>query len=173
MSAPSDGPARRPERITADRLLQDMRGEIARADSKASVLLGALSMTVGAFASVLAGRGWSPALLSGPAAVAWWSGVGALTIALLALLMAVLPRYRHSDWTPGMPLTYFADVQRAVAEGRLSAALTDTEHAPPDRFAASLAATSRIVHDKHRWIRAGVGALCTGVPLLCAAVLTS
>ncbi|MFF9560068.1 Pycsar system effector family protein [Streptomyces albus] len=164
--------ARRPGHAVADRLLQDMRGEIARADSKAAVLLGAVSMTVGAFAGVLAGSDWSPSQLPCPGAAAWWTGVGALGIALLALLMAVLPRYGRSAWAPGMPLTYFADIRTAASRDQLRAALADTERATLDAFAASLAATSRIVHDKHRWIRAGVAALCAGLPLLCVPVLT-
>ncbi|GAA2625022.1 Pycsar system effector family protein [Streptomyces axinellae] len=155
----------------ADRLLQDIRGEITRADSKASVLLGALSMTVGAVAGVLTGRGWAPSQLPATATLVWWTGACALAAALFALLMAVFPRYRHSGWAPGMPLTYFGDVHRAAARGLLDSALRDTEEAALDSLAQALTATSRIVRDKHRWIRVGLGSFWAGTLLLCLAMV--
>lgn len=49
------------------RLLVDLRSEIARADSKASVLVAALGMTAGVISGWLAGSGWRPSALSAPA----------------------------------------------------------------------------------------------------------
>ncbi|MBB1257038.1 hypothetical protein H3146_27455 [Streptomyces sp. OF3] len=156
---------------TAQRLLDELRGEVARADSKASVLLGAIGMTVGTVTSVLTGRSWGPGRLAVPAQIVWWAGAGCLLLALGSLLMAVLPRYRDSRWQPGRPLTYFADIRRAAADGRLRDALADTERAPLDSLAASLGELSRIVSEKHRWVRAGLLAFCLGVPLLCVPML--
>lgn len=92
------------------RLLADLRAEIARADTKASVLAGAL----GIMAGLPGGHRWSPAALSPTATILWWAGATSLVTALFALLLAVLPRYRRSTWEPGRPLTYFGDIRRAA-----------------------------------------------------------
>ncbi|MFG2649908.1 Pycsar system effector family protein [Streptomyces sp. NPDC048436] len=137
-------------------LLADLRTEIARADSKATVLVGALSMSAGLLGGLLASRHWSPSLLSAPATALWWGGVASLVTALLSLLLAVVPRYRRSRWSPGEPLTYFGDVQRAAQAGQLNAALTETGRNPADGLLTTLTETSRIVARKHLWIRTGL-----------------
>ncbi|MFC8825219.1 Pycsar system effector family protein [Streptomyces sp. NPDC057137] len=150
----------------ATRLLADLRTEIARADSKAAVLVSALGMTVTAFGALLAGSNWSPAELITMAAAAWWVGAASLISALFALLMAVLPRHITSRWTPGHPLTYFGDIRRAVALGVLPAALAATDADPQAGRIHALAETSRIATQKHRWIRAGLIAFVVSVVLL-------
>ncbi|MEU6664642.1 Pycsar system effector family protein [Streptomyces sp. NPDC046727] len=152
--------------------MTDLRTEIARADSKASVLVAALGMTAGVFSGLLAGRGWTPAALSAPGALLWWSGTAALATSLFALLLAVLPRYRSGTWTPGQPLSYFGDIHDAVRHGHLETALADTERNPLAGLTAALTETSRIAARKHAWIRTGLIAFCTGTVLLPAALLT-
>ncbi|MGA5126769.1 Pycsar system effector family protein [Streptomyces pseudogriseolus] len=154
-----------------ERLLADLRTEIARADSKAAVLVAALGITAGVFSGLLAGRGWSPDALSAFGAAVWWAGTLALALSLLALLLAVLPRHRSGTWTPGQPLTYFGDIRRAVRAGRLDAALTDTEAHPLAALTSALTETSRIAWRKHQWIRTGLITFCTGTLLLPAALL--
>ncbi|MET7451108.1 Pycsar system effector family protein [Streptomyces sp. NPDC005574] len=156
---------------TAERLLGEVRGEIARADTKASVLVGALGMTAGVFTALLAGRDWSPGRLSAPAAALWWTGTAALALSLVSLLLAVLPRYRARTWAAGRPLCYFGDIQQAVREGRLAEALADTDRDPAAGLLASLAENSGIALSKHRWIRAGLIAFCVGTLLLPTAPL--
>ncbi|MEU6774617.1 Pycsar system effector family protein [Streptomyces sp. NPDC046759] len=169
VTAPPAGSA---ERIRlCERLLTDLRTEIARADSKASVLVAALGMTAGVFSGVLAGRGWTPAALSTPGTALWWSGILALTVSLLALLLAVLPRYRSGSWAPGRPLTYFGDIRQAAAQGHLESAIADTERDPAAALTASLVESSRIAARKHQWIRAGLIAFCVGTVLLPASLL--
>ncbi|WP_369377042.1 Pycsar system effector family protein [Streptomyces sp. cg36] len=148
------------------RLLSDVRAEIARADSKASVLVAALGITAGVVSGLLAGCGWSPDSLSRLGAVTWWGGTTLLALALLALLMAVVPRFGANGWTPGMPLSYFGDIRQAARQGRLTQALADTEHAPAASLLAALAETSRIAARKHQWIRGGLLAFCAGAVLL-------
>ncbi|MEU8953921.1 Pycsar system effector family protein [Streptomyces sp. NPDC048518] len=150
----------------ADRLLADLRTEIARADAKAAVLVAALGVMAGVFSGLLARREWSPASLSVPAASAWWSGVLALSMALLALLMAVLPRYGTSRWIPGAPLSYFDDIHRAARSGHLAEALADTERDPTADAVAALSATSRIALRKHQWVRASLLAFVFAAMLL-------
>ncbi|MFH8607620.1 Pycsar system effector family protein [Streptomyces sp. NPDC018029] len=163
-------PAREPGAGAAERLLLDLRTEIVRADTKATVLVTALGTAAGVFTGFLAKRGWPPAAFSGPGSSTWWAGMLALLLAVLALLMAVLPRYDGS-WTPGAPLTHFADVQRAARCGRLTQALIETERATSESILIALAATSRIALRKHQWIRTGLIAFATAVVLLPCSLL--
>ncbi|MGW1157163.1 Pycsar system effector family protein [Streptomyces sp. NPDC002513] len=154
-----------------ERLLAELRAEIARADSKASVLVAALGMTAGVFSGLLAGRKWTPAALSGPGTVLWWAGALCLALSLFALLLAVLPRYRSGSWAPGLPLSYFGDIQQAVRQGHLESALADTERLPTAGLTRALTETSRIAARKHQWIRAGLVAFGAGTVLLPASLL--
>ncbi|WP_405831584.1 Pycsar system effector family protein [Streptomyces sp. NBC_00105] len=155
----------------AVRLLADLRVEIARADSKAALLVGALGMTIGVFSSQLAGRHWQPSLLSTPGQAVWWSGAAALAMALPALLLAVLPRSLRTEWHAGGPLSYFGDVCSADRQGRLEEALATTDADPGAALRAALAANSRIAGRKHQWIRTGLFAFCAGALTLPAALL--
>ncbi|MGW2580934.1 Pycsar system effector family protein [Streptomyces virginiae] len=154
----------------ADRLLADLRVEVARADSKAALLVGALGMTVGVVSAQLSGPHRSPGSLSGSGTALWWAGAAALSLALLALLLAVLPRSLRSDWRAGSPLAYFGDIRSADRQGRLLEALADTGHDPGSAVRAALAANSRIAVRKHQWIRIGLLAYGPGALLLPAAL---
>ncbi|MEU4997570.1 Pycsar system effector family protein [Streptomyces sp. NPDC021622] len=156
---------------TAERLLDDLRTEIARADAKAAVLVAALGVMAGVFSGLLARREWTPASLSMPASSTWWAGVLALALTLLALLMTVLPRYGTSKWTPGAPLSYFGDIQRAARSGHLAEALADTELDPTADAIAALSTTSRIAQRKHQWVRTGLIAFTIAAVLLPVSLL--
>ncbi|MFG2313620.1 Pycsar system effector family protein [Streptomyces tendae] len=156
----------------AERLLGELRNEIARADSKAAVLVATLGMTAGVFSGLLAGRDWTPGALSDTGATLWWSGTATLAFSLFALLLAVLPRFGGGSWAPGRPLCYFGDIRRAVRAGRLADALAATDDDPDAALMAALTETSRIATRKHQWIRTGLVAFCAGTALLPAALLT-
>ncbi|MFJ9035342.1 Pycsar system effector family protein [Streptomyces sp. NPDC102406] len=154
-------------------LLAELRVDIARADAKAAVLIGALGLTAGVPGALLAGRGWTPGPLPVPVASLWWAGTLCLLTALLAVLLAVAPRHRARRWAPGRPLTYFDDVRRAAEAGLLAEALAQTESDPASALILALADTSRIAARKHFWIRAGLTAFGGAVLLLPAALLLS
>ncbi|GGY03792.1 Pycsar system effector family protein [Streptomyces djakartensis] len=158
---PPDDPGTR----AGTQLLADLRGEIARADAKATVLVGALGLSTGLLAALLTTRDWTPGRLPALAALLWWAGAASLAVALFALLLAVMPRYRRSRWAPGHPLTYFGDVRRAAAIGRLTTALADTGRDPALGLLLALTETSGIAARKHFWIRTGL------ISFGCAAVL--
>jgi hypothetical protein len=149
----------------AERLLSDLRTEIARADTKAAVLVAALGVATGIFGGLLAGHQQTLTRLSTLGSTAWWTGILALAVALLALLMAVLPRHSSIRWAPGAPLSYFDDIQRAARSGQLARALAETERVPSAGAITALTETSRIATRKHQWIRAGSIALCVAVVL--------
>ncbi|GAA3878662.1 hypothetical protein GCM10023084_34510 [Streptomyces lacrimifluminis] len=154
-----------------ERLLADLRTEIARADTKASVLVAALGMTAGVSSGLLAARDWNPAALTTFGTVVWALGVASLVLSLFSLLLAVLPRYRSEPWAPGQPLSYFGDIQQAVRLGQLEAALADTQRDPTAALTSALSETSRIAARKHQWIRTGLISFCTGTLLLPASLL--
>ncbi|MFJ6391863.1 Pycsar system effector family protein [Streptomyces sp. NPDC091972] len=152
-------------------LLAELRGEIARADAKATVLVGMLGLTAGVLSALLINLRWSPAGLSMPAALLWWSGTALLLVSLLALLLAVTPRYSRSHWAPGLPLTYFDDIRRAARAGLLTSALADTERSPARATRTALAENSRIAARKHFWIRNGLIAFGGSAVLLPVSLL--
>ncbi|WP_033319623.1 Pycsar system effector family protein [Streptomyces yerevanensis] len=155
----------------AERLLADLRSEIARADAKAAVLVAALGVAAGVFGGLMARSEWAPARLSTFGGLAWWSGISALALALIALLVAVVPRYGTSTWAPGAPLSYFGDIQRAARGGHLADALAETERVPAAGAIAALTETSRIAARKHQWIRTGLIAFCVAVVLIPGSLL--
>lgn len=168
----SGGPA--PTHIhteAGERLLADLRTEIGRADSKASVLVAALGLTGGVFSGRLASSGWTPGRLGLPGTALWWTGTLSLALALFCLLMAVLPRYSGTPWAPGRPLTYFGDIQQAARAGQLTDALADTARDSGPALLAALEHTSRIAARKHQWIRSGLIAFCAGTALIPASLL--
>jgi hypothetical protein len=153
------------------RLLRELRFEAAHADSKASLLLGALSMTVGLLGGLLAARGWALSRLTATGAVLWWAALTALAGSLLSLLLAVFPRYSRNQWAPGRPLTYFDDIRRAAEQDLLAEALDDTGANPDAGLLDALTENSRIVRSKHRWIRVGLATYCAGMVLLPTALI--
>ncbi|SOD63245.1 hypothetical protein SAMN06297387_109188 [Streptomyces zhaozhouensis] len=154
----------------AEQLLNEVRVEIARADSKAALLVAALGLGTGLFGGMVANGGWSPGALSTLGQVLWWLGLAALFLALTAFLLAVAPRL-PGGWVPGEPLTYFGDIDRAARRGELREALAATGGAPRDRLAKALAANSRIATGKLRWVRFGLVTSGLGIVLLPVALL--
>ncbi|MFD5621107.1 Pycsar system effector family protein [Streptomyces yangpuensis] len=159
-----------PSDEAAARLLADLRIEVARADSKAGLLIGALGMTVGVASGQLGGPHRSLGSLSAPGLAVWCSGAVALALALLAMLLAVLPRSLRSGWQAGSPLAYFGDIRSADRQGLLAEALSDTAHDSGRAIHAALAANSRIAVRKHQWIRIGLLAYASGALLLPSAL---
>lgn len=170
---PAD-PATNDVRVQAGtQLLADLRGEIAHADTKATVLVGVLGVTAGVLGTLPGDGPQASARLSAPAALLWWTGASSLVIALFALLLAVVPRYQRSRWEPGRPLTYFGDIRRAARSGNLTTALSETGRDPSEGLLLALAETSRIAARKHLWIRTGLVAFAGAAVLLPGSLLIS
>ncbi|MFI6153350.1 Pycsar system effector family protein [Kitasatospora sp. NPDC051170] len=153
-------------------LLAELRTEIARADSKAAILVAALGVIVGVLGGLLTSTGWAPQQLSGAAKALLVLGGSGLAVSLVALLLAVLPRFGRSNWRPGRPLAYFGDIRLAAEQGLLTDALADTEEHAAEAVRAALAANSRIASRKHSWVRIGILAFGAGLfPLVTALFL--
>ncbi|MFI7274928.1 Pycsar system effector family protein [Streptomyces sp. NPDC049879] len=167
MADPVTGAASGP---LAERLLAEIRVEIARADGKAASLVGALGLTTGLLGGAVAASDWSPGALSVAAQVLWWVGVAGLSVSLTAFLLTVAPRYGRGRWTPGAPLTYFGDVLRAAKGGQLAEALAASTDASGDRLLHALGVTSRIAMIKLRWVRVGLVSFIAGMVCVPAAL---
>ncbi|MYX20929.1 hypothetical protein GTY77_12790 [Streptomyces sp. SID8380] len=156
---------------TAERLLDEVRAEIGRADTKASVLIGAL----GACAGLVLGSYWDRAPDSGAGLVLSVTGAVAWAAALGFLLFATVPRYRHRSGgrRAGAPLTYFLDIREAGRGGSLVEALRATERDRLLGLAIALRDTSEIATAKHRWIATGLGCFVAGGLVLGAGALLS
>ncbi|MER7843196.1 Pycsar system effector family protein [Kitasatospora sp. NPDC096077] len=153
-------------------LLAELRAEIARADSKAAVLVAALGVIVGVLGGLLTSTGWAPQRLSGAAKALLALGGLGIAVSLVSLLFAVLPRFRHSTWRPGRPLGYFGDIRLAAEQGLLADALADTERLAAEAVRTALAENSLIVSRKHSWVRIGILTFGAGLfPLVTALFL--
>lgn len=161
-------PATAPEAAlyVAERLLATVRDDVARADTKAAVLLsGALAMP----ALLLGGR-WSPQRPAGLWLVPLCAG-GAVWAAGAALLVwAILPRTRTARTTPGV--TYFADAHHGQDPAALIHAVTAAGQDRVGWLITQFVDMSVILTAKYRCLRWGMYCLAPGL-LLCGAALAA
>lgn len=94
-----------------EHLLDDTREELARADSKAALLLAATGIVVGALLAGLFGGRWTPFDIDNRIEWLWWVGVAAAAAGIFSIAAAVYPRLRPRGASPppGAP-AYFGDV---------------------------------------------------------------
>ncbi|WP_327191345.1 Pycsar system effector family protein [Streptomyces xinghaiensis] len=155
--------------LVAERLLNTVREEMGRADTKASILLsGAMAVLV----MVLTWYGDGlPALPSAAAA----AGVLLWTAGVVMLAAVVVPRRRP----PGRPVaaaaaadgTFFADLTRFPGGASAEALLPRVARAgrEPQRWMVEQSCTlGLILAVKYRWLRRGVLCLAAGGILLLA-----
>ena len=145
-------------------LLRESREELERIDLKASILLSVCSLALAALVHAAAYLHWDPRELL---AFQWflWSGIAFGGAALVALAAAVWPRLGHGQGE----ITYFGHVAQFEGLEELNSALDQEVSANPSRMdhaAKRLLAMSRIIYDKYRYIRWGMGLFGVAV-LLC------
>jgi len=134
-------------------LLRDTREEVARADSKASLLLASSGVVVGALlAGLIAGR-WSPFELNNRIEWMWWLAAGLAAAGLIALGSAVWPRFaRRNSPRPSVP-SYFGDVATFSDSDALLTALLKSSDEGLTRTADQIWEVSRIVRRKYVLVR--------------------
>ncbi|MFI0724249.1 Pycsar system effector family protein [Streptomyces sp. NPDC021224] len=130
-----------------DRALATLRGELARADTKASVLLG---LTGAALVAIGSGGG-IPATAMGVAA----TGVAAFLAATVLLLLAVRPHLGGAGW-PTWPTLSPDELHAAVLHGQ---------------YLAEVQVLASIAVAKFRRLRQAVHLVLAGAALLALAVL--
>jgi hypothetical protein len=144
----------------AQRLLDDARAELIRADDKASSVLGA----VGALVAVVAVA--PNGLQSGRRIVTWgWvCGLSICVLAMVLLMLAALPRF--SRGSRRQILAYFGDVSRVRHERDLEKLLVQLAERPSEAALSELRAISKIVVIKYQFIRLGIFCAVAGGALL-------
>jgi hypothetical protein len=165
MSLAKDGPTEEKTVESADlagareelveALLRESREELERIDLKASILLSVCSLALAALVHAAAYLHWDPRDLVG---FQWflWAGMTLGTCALVALAAAVWPRLGRG----GEGITYFGHVARFEGLEELNSGLDKEAASHPshsDHAAKRLLALSRIIYDKYRYIRWGMG----------------
>ncbi|AZM46948.1 hypothetical protein DMB38_15040 [Streptomyces sp. WAC 06738] len=147
-------------RYVAERLLTTLREEIARADTKAAVLLSSsVALPALALPAVRAGVGSGPAGVAG--VVLWLAG-----IAMLAIV--TLPRTRPGRPRAGpSPTALHRGTRRDDATAAVLAAGRD-----PGRWLLEQSYDlGAILAAKYRWIRWAVGCLVVGGAVIAATAL--
>lgn len=153
------------ERI-AERLLNTVREDLGRADSKAAVLLsGALALP-----AFLIGRHGTPDW-RGPADITLVVAGVLWAIAVTALVRALMPRTGTVRGQDGV--TFFRDLLAPQDLARLSAEVTEAGRDPVGWLLVQAVDVSSILSAKYRAIRWGVGALAPSGALALAWSLTA
>ncbi|MFJ1706544.1 Pycsar system effector family protein [Kitasatospora sp. NPDC088346] len=154
------------DRYVAQRLLDTVREDIGRADSKAAVLLsGALALP-----ALLLGGDRRPGgvdavgvVLWSCTAVLWLFGVG-------CLVLVVLPRLGTAR--PGPGLTFFRDFLRSDGPDGLALRVSDAARDPVRWLVVQTVDVSTILAAKYRCIRWAVATLAPAAVLAACALVT-
>lgn len=152
---------------SATAVVADLRAEVIRADTKASMLIAAMSLGLAAPLGITTvdGSGLSAALAR-LGFLLWFLALG-------CLLKVLTPRYRRSAWTAGAALTSFADVDRAARSGHLAEALDSTGPVERSRLVDTAAELSHIIVVKYRWIRTSLALFTSGISIAASSILVS
>ncbi|MFB7652129.1 MULTISPECIES: Pycsar system effector family protein [unclassified Streptomyces] len=145
----------------AERLLAHAREDLARADSKAAVLLSGAAF---ALPALLLGRAWQPSspITGVPRTLLVFGGL-LWAVGTALLVRVVLPRTRTSRTGPGM--TFFADALAPPDLGRLVQAVTAAAEDRVSWLAVQLVDISHILAAKYRCLRVGTCCLVAGLAL--------
>jgi hypothetical protein len=156
--------------LVVARLVAELRTETGRADTKASVLIAAMGLGLGAPLGL--SRPTPADGCRGSCSVIWWFGCLFWVAALGCLLISLVPRYRRSSWTEDSSVSSFVDIHRAAKAGNLRAAIRSTGLDEQASLLTAATDLSRIVILKYRWIRAAMTCFALAVSALALSVLT-
>ena len=148
-------------------LLNSTRDELNRADSKASLLLAAVGVTIGALISGITGSKWTPTAMNVGEQVLWWTGIAAASVGVLLIAACVFPRIQQRDTPhPGLP-AYYGDVAAYPdIESFREAVMNEPD--PRERLMNQAYVVSRIVQHKYVLLRRGL--LCLLVAVVACAL---
>ncbi|MER5354327.1 Pycsar system effector family protein [Kitasatospora sp. NPDC002551] len=150
-----------------ERLLAANGTELARADTKAAVLLAFTGAALGAFVPLTrrdgaaAAHGWDTRLL-------WWTAVLSALCAVGCFVWAIAPRHRKGRGDGASGPGYFGHIGARTGRGRLGRAFERAGRDPAGPLLASLVVTSAIIRAKYRWIEAGTVLLLLALPQFAA-----
>ena len=151
----------------ATEMLGEVMGEIDRADTKASLLIGSLGIAFSIVASGILGGDWTPSSLTPFGQVLWLVGALASSASVVAAAMAVWPRLSKGVG-PGA-ITYWGQVRGLGSPQAVAEALAQRGLLPPERTYQQLLVLSAVVQRKYRSIRWSMVLAGVGIALVCAA----
>jgi hypothetical protein len=147
-----------PAAVYAKVLLDEARGELARADGKVSVLLASVSVAASVVAGAIVAGHWSAGHLALWAQALWWLGVGLAGAGIVSLASALAPRVRHHADNPAL-LRYFGHAAMFGSPELLLDAMANVADHTTARTVDQLWVISRLVITKYRRIRVALVAL--------------
>lgn len=151
-------------------ILREAREELGRADGKASILLAAIGVVIGAIFAAILGGSWHPSHLDNNMQWLWWGGATTGLAGATAFGSAVFPRTTYrSKRRPGI-VAYFGDVVGLSPE-QLKHGLVRTANHPDDATLDQVRAISSVVDKKYRAIQTGIILTATTGALWVVAVL--
>jgi hypothetical protein len=144
----------------AQRLLDDGRAELIRADDRASSVLGAVGTLVAVVAVVPNGPRPGREIITWE----WVCGLSICVLAMVLLMLVALPRFTRGSRR--QVLAYFGDVSRIRHERDLANLLVQLAERPSEAVLSELRAISKIVVIKYRFTRLGIMCAVAGGALL-------
>ncbi|WP_128817862.1 Pycsar system effector family protein [Streptomyces sp. S063] len=150
-------------RDNAHSLLVHSREEVNRADAKASLLLAASGIGLGAVLSAILGGDWVPFQLNNRFEWIWWIGTALSLFGVIGLGFAVFPRTRRSVEPQTPSIAYFRDVATNKKED-LESLIKATLASPKMPVLDQLYEVSRVANIKYELIRFALG--CFGLSLV-------
>jgi hypothetical protein len=168
-AGPAAGPAVDPESAVyvAERLLATAREDLARADTKAAVLLsGSLAVP----ALLLGGR-WSPSVAEGPRLAPLLVGALLWAAGTVLLVWTLLPRTHTARAGPGV--TFFADARNTSDPALLVHAVNEAARDRVGWLVTQFVDVSLILTAKYRYLRWGACCLAPGLALAAVALPSS
>lgn len=170
MSANAEPDLAAPKDEYLAQLLREAREEVLHADAKASILLAALSVAIGATLGGVIASQWSPFDLSNDVEWMWWTGAALFAVSIVSSASSVWPRYEKRGDRAG-PIYFWGDTEGLANPTEL---LDDLIEHPPDleeRGADQFLKLSSIVITKYGLIRRALGTAAAGAILCAVAVL--
>ena len=147
-------------------MLAEVSAELARADEKASLLIGSLGIAFSIVLSALLGGDWSTDGLSPIGVTLWVLGGACAILSVLAAALAVWPRYTKPPATGA--ITFWGHIQGYANHRQVMAAMNERFLPEPERTYQQLFVLSAMVQRKYRQLRWSMG-FAAAAPLLISA----
>ncbi len=153
-------------------LLREARDELTRADEKASILLAATGIAVGAVIAGMIAADWTPDRLGDPWSLIWRIASAFALVGIGALIWAIYPRTRHGKDDEAY-LFYFRQAADVTTVEDLARELRRSSENVFSRSADQLWRVSRVVNAKYRAVRLAIWLLVVAAALAVVASLGS
>ena len=150
--------------------LTEAREELARADGKASILLAATGVGLGAVLGGALSAQWTPAQLRDPWSLIWLAGFASILAGIACLVMAVYPRWKRGA-DDEAKIYFFGHAAKMKDRAEIEAAIRKTAEQPLLRTSDQLMHISPIIERKYSWIQRGIWALGIGVVIIIIATI--